>query len=153
MKEKEKGALPITDSNMTRFNITLEEGVDLVLYSLKNAWGSEIFIPKIPSYNIIDLAKAIGGENCKINITGIRPGEKIHEQMIGLEDAPHTYEYDDHYKILPAIYNWSSDPERNKGGVKVDKNFTYSSDNNKEWMSVGELKEWIDANKSKIGKI
>ena len=89
----------------------------------------------------------------KHKIIGIRPGEKIHEQMIGLEDAPHTYEYKDHYKILPAIYNWSSDPERNKGGVKVDGNFTYTSDNNKEWMSAKMLKDWIEANQDKIGKI
>ena len=101
---------------------------------------------------ITDIAKAVSG-TAKHKTIGIRPGEKIHEQMIGLEDAPHTYEYKDHYKILPAIYNWSSDPERNKGGVKVDGNFTYTSDNNKEWMSIDDLKQWIDTNSTKIGKI
>ena len=101
---------------------------------------------------IIDIAKAVR-KTATHKIIGIRPGEKIHEQMIGLEDAPHTFEYKGHYKILPAIYNLSSDPERNKGGVKVDENFTYTSDNNKEWMSIDDLKQWIDTNSKKIGKI
>jgi UDP-N-acetylglucosamine 4,6-dehydratase (inverting) len=152
IKLKETGELPITDPDMTRFMISLEEAVELVWHAFDNMQGGEIYVKKIPSMNITDIAKAVS-ETAEQKIIGIRPGEKIHEQMIGLEDAPHTYEYSDHYKILPAIYNWSSDPLRNKGGTIVDENFTYSSDNNKEWMSVGELKEWIDANKSKIGKI
>ena len=152
IKLKETGELPITDPRMTRFMITVEDAVELVWHAFDDMQGGEIYVKKIPSMTIPDIATAVS-EAAKQKTIGIRAGEKIHEQMIGLEDAPHTYEYDDHYKILPAIYNWSSDPERNKGGVKVDKNFTYSSDNNKEWMSVGELKEWIDAHKSKIGKI
>jgi len=109
-------------------------------------------VKKIPSMTIPDIATAVDEKAIQKTI-GIRPGEKIHEQMIGLEDAPHTYEYNDHYKILPAIYNWSSDPNRNKGGIKVDENFTYSSDQNKEWMSVKDLKEWIKDNREKIGQI
>jgi FlaA1/EpsC-like NDP-sugar epimerase len=132
--------------------ISLEEGVELVWHAFDDMKGGEIYVKKIPSMNITDIAKAVS-ESAKHKIIGVRPGEKIHEQMIGLEDAPHTYEYSDHYKILPAIYNWSSDPQRNKGGVKVDEDFTYSSGSNEEWMSVDELQDWIEANKSKIGKI
>ena len=100
---------------------------------------------------ITDIAKAVS-ETAKQKIIGIRPGEKIHEQMIGIEDAPHTYEYKDHYKILSAIYNWSSDPDRNKGGIKVNENFKYTSDNNKEWMGIEDLQQWIKANKEKLEK-
>jgi FlaA1/EpsC-like NDP-sugar epimerase len=132
--------------------ISLEESVKLVWHAFDNMLGGEIYVKKIPSMTILDIAKSVSRE-AKYRIIGIRPGEKIHEQMIGLEDAPHTYEYKDHYKILPAIYNWSSDPQRNKGGVKVDENFTYTSDNNKEWMSIDDLKQWIDTNSTKIGKI
>ena len=152
IKLKETGELPITDPRMTRFMISLEEGVRLVWHAFDDMQGGEIYVKKIPSMTIIDIAKAVSG-TAKHKIIGIRPGEKIHEQMFGLEDAPHTYEYKDHYKILPAIYNWSSDPERNKGGVKVDENFTYTSDNNKEWMSIDDLKQWIDTNSTKIGQI
>jgi UDP-N-acetylglucosamine 4,6-dehydratase (inverting) len=152
IKLKETGELPITDPNMTRFMISLEESVKLVWHAFDNMLGGEIYVKKIPSMTILDIAKAVS-ETATHKIIGIRPGEKIHEQMIGLEDAPHTYEYKDHYKILPAIYNWSSDPQRNKGGIKVDENFTYSSDSNKEWMSVYDLQQWIDANSTKIGKI
>ena len=99
-----------------------------------------------------DIAKAI---SISVNqrIIGIRPGEKIHEQMIGLEDAPNTFEYKNHYKILPAIHNWSTDPARIKDGIKVADNFIYTSDNNKEWMSSKDLAYWIDSNKNKIGLI
>ena len=152
IKIKKTGKLPITDPRMTRFMITLEDSVELVWHAFNDMQGGEIYVKKIPSMAITDIAKAVSVTAIH-EVTGIRPGEKIHEQMIGLEDAPHTYEHKDHYKILPAIYNWSSDPDRNKGGVKVSENFTYSSDQNKEWMSVGMLKSWIDSNKSKIGKI
>ena len=152
IKIKKTGKLPITDPRMTRFMITLEDSVELVWHAFNDMQGGEIYVKKIPSMTITDIAKSVSVTAIH-EVTGIRPGEKIHEQMIGLEDAPHTYEYKDHYKILPAIYNWSSDPDRNKGGVKVSENFTYSSDQNKEWMSVGMLKSWIDSNKSKIGKI
>jgi UDP-N-acetylglucosamine 4,6-dehydratase/5-epimerase len=152
IKLKETGELPITDPNMTRFMISLEEGVELVWHAFDDMQGGEIYVKKIPSMTITDIARAVS-KTAKHRVIGIRPGEKIHEQMIGLEDAQHTYEYKDYYKILPAIYNWSSDPERNKGGVKVNENFTYTSDNNKEWMSVNDLRQWIDANSTKIGKI
>ena len=152
IKLKETGELPITDPKMTRFMISLEEGVELVWHAFNDMQGGEIYVKKIPSMTIPDIATAVDEKAVQKTI-GIRPGEKIHEQMIGLEDAPHTYEYDDHYKILPAIYNWSSDPKRNKGGAKVDENFTYSSEQNKEWMSVKDLQQWITANREKIGQI
>ena len=152
IKLKETGELPITDPNMTRFMISLEEGVELVWHAFDDMQGGEIYVKKIPSMAITDIAKAVS-QDAKHKIIGIRPGEKIHEQMIGLEDAPHTYEYDDHYKILPAIYNWSSDPERNKGGIKVNEGFIYTSDKNDEWMSIEDLRQWIGANKGEIGKI
>ena len=132
--------------------ISLEDAVELVWHAFDDMKGGEIYVKKIPSMTITDIAKAVS-ETAKQKVIGIRPGEKIHEQMIGIEDAPHTYEYKDHYKILPAIYNWSSDPKRNKGGVKVDENFTYSSDTNKKWMSVKDLQRWIEINNKKIGKI
>jgi UDP-N-acetylglucosamine 4,6-dehydratase/5-epimerase len=152
MKLKETGELTITDAKMTRFMISLEECVELVWHAFNYMQGGEIYVKKIPSMTITDIASAID-EKAAQKIIGIRPGEKIHEQMIGLEDAPHTYEYDDHYKILPAIYNWSSDPKRIEGGTKVDENFTYSSDQNKEWMSVKDLQQWIKANRENIGQI
>ena len=152
IKLKETGELPITDPKMTRFMISLEEGVELVWHAFDDMQGGEIYVKKIPSMNILDIARAVNHE-ASHKIIGIRPGEKIHEQMIGPEDAPHTYEYEDHYKILPAIYNWSSDPERNKDGVKVSENFVYSSEINQEWMSVEDLQRWIEDNRHKIGKI
>ncbi len=152
IKLKETGELPITDPNMTRFMISLEESVKMVWHAFDDMQGGEIYVKKIPSMIITDIAKAVS-KTAKHKVIGIRPGEKIHEQMIGLEDAPHTYEYKDHYKILPAIYNWSSDPKRNKGGIKVDDNFTYSSNVNKDWMGIDDLQQWIHTNSAKIGKI
>ena len=149
---KDTGNLPITDPKMTRFMISLEEGVELVWHAFNDMQGGEIYVKKIPSMKITDIAKAVS-ETAKQSIIGIRPGEKIHEQMIGMEDAPHTYEYHDHYKILPAIYNWSSDSKRNKDGIKVAENFTYSSEKNQDWMSVEDLRKWISDNKARIGKI
>ena len=148
----ETGELPITDPAMTRFMISLEEGVELVWHAFDDMEGGEIYVKKVPSMVITDIAKAVS-KDTKQKTIGIRPGEKIHEQMIGVEDAPHTYEYDDHYKILPAIYNWSSDPKRNKGGIKVANDFKYSSDTNQEWMGIEELQKWISDNKAKIGEI
>jgi UDP-N-acetylglucosamine 4,6-dehydratase len=148
----EKGILPITDKRMTRFMITLEQGVDLVWLAFENMIGAEIYVKKIPSMNIVDIATAVAPEAVH-EIVGIRPGEKLHEQMIGLEDAPHTYEYDGYYKILPAINNWSSDPERISDGKNVPSDFIYSSDNNTDWMSVASLKTWIEKNREKVGKI
>jgi UDP-N-acetylglucosamine 4,6-dehydratase len=146
------GILPITDIRMTRFMITLEQGVELVWHAFEDMQGGEIYVKKIPSMTIVDIARAVA-TTAKHKIIGIRPGEKIHEQMIGTEDAPHTFEYDDHYKILPAIHNWSSDPSRINGGQKVDENFMYISDKNTEWMSVESLQTWIAAYKNKIDGI
>ncbi|ANE56402.1 UDP-N-acetylglucosamine 4,6-dehydratase (inverting) [Methylomonas sp. DH-1] len=147
-----KGVLPITDVRMTRFMITLEQGVDLVWRAFDDMVGGEIYVKKIPSMNIVDIARAVAPD-AQHEIVGIRPGEKLHEQMIGLEDAPYTYEYGDYYKILPAIHNWSSDPERINRGVRVAPDFVYCSDNNTEWMSVAELQAWLEQNRDKVGKI
>ena len=146
------GVLPITDTRMTRFMITLEQGVELVWHAFEDMLGGEIYVKKIPSMNIVDIAKAVV-PTAQHEIVGIRPGEKLHEQMIGLEDAPHTYEYDDYYKILPAIHSWSSDPERINGGKNVAADFIYCSDNNTDWMSVGALHAWIEENRERVGKI
>lgn len=146
------GELPITDIRMTRFMITLEEGVKLVWRAFEDMLGGEIYVKKIPSMKIGDIAFAVSS-NAKQKIIGIRPGEKIHEQMIGFEDAPHTFEYDGYYKILPAIHGWSSDKNRIKHGKKVDDNFTYTSNNNTEWMTIDDLKMWIELNKDYIGAI
>jgi UDP-N-acetylglucosamine 4,6-dehydratase (inverting) len=145
-------SLPITDSRMTRFMISLEQGVDLVWHAFQDMVGGEIYVKKIPSMNLVDIANACV-PNAIHDIVGIRPGEKLHEQMIGQEDALYTYEYDEHFKILPAIHNWSADPFRIKDGNLVAENFTYSSDNNPERMSIEELKGWISSNTSKLGRI
>ena len=148
----DKGILPITDERMTRFMITLEQGVELVWHAFDDMVGGEIYVKKIPSMNILDIARAVS-PSTKFEMVGIRPGEKLHEQMIGAEDAPFTYEYDDYYKILPAIHEWSKDPMRINNGKLVMSDFNYSSDNNKEWMSVEELASWVAKNSEKIGKI
>ena len=146
------GVFPITDNRMTRFMITLEEGVELVWHAFNDMKGGEIYIKKIPSMKVTDIAKAISKEATQ-EIVGIRPGEKLHEQMVGVEDAPYTYEYPDHYKILPSIHDWNKDPGRIGNGVKVDSNFSYCSDSNKEWMDIKTLQNWIEKNNSNIGKI
>jgi UDP-N-acetylglucosamine 4,6-dehydratase (inverting) len=146
------GELPITDARMTRFMITLEQGVELVWHAFEDMTGGEIYVKKIPSMTILDIARAVAPEATH-RIIGVRPGEKIHEQMIGAEDALHTFEYPSHYKILPAIHGWSSDPARNGGGVRVPDGFTYTSDNNTEWMSVDELTAWITSNRHKFNAI
>lgn len=151
-KAKSGEPLPITDPKMSRFMITLEEGVALVWQAFDDMVGGEIYVKKIPSMNLIDIARAVS-DTSKHKIIGVRPGEKMHEQMIGIEDSPHTYEYENYFKILPAIHDWSNDPERINGGKKVDQDFIYSSDNNQEWMSVGTLREWIRSNGNKIGHI
>ena len=147
---KDQGALPITDKRMTRFMISLEQGVELVWHAFKDMQGGEIYVKKIPSMKLTDLALA-AAPDARHEIVGIRPGEKLHEQMIGAEDALYTYEYADHFKILPAINNWSSDPVRIKDGKLVPEDFVYASDSNTEWMSVSELQVWIEANREKIG--
>jgi FlaA1/EpsC-like NDP-sugar epimerase len=148
----DRGTLPITDDRMTRFMISLEQGVELVWHAFEDMVGGEIYVKKIPSMKVTDVARACVS-NAKHEIVGIRPGEKLHEQMIGTEDALHTYEYPEHYKILPAIHDWSNDPFRIKKGLKVAESFNYSSDNNPEWMSVETLKVWIKQNRDKVGKI
>jgi UDP-N-acetylglucosamine 4,6-dehydratase len=152
MSIRDKGVLPITDPRMTRFMISLEQGVELVWHAFHDMEGGEVYVKKIPSMNICDIARVVAPE-AKHDIIGIRPGEKLHEQMIGAEDAPHTFEYPEHFKILPAIYNWSASLARIKDGKPVPEGFTYSSDNNKEWMTEGELAAWVDENKVKIGQI
>ena len=146
------GKLPITDDRMTRFMISLEEGVELVWHAMEDMKGGEIYVKKIPSMKVTDVAIAVD-DKADHEIVGIRPGEKLHEQMIGFEDAPYTYEYSNHYKILPSINSWANDPERIGSGKKVADDFIYSSDNNKEWMNISELKDWIEKNHSNIGKI
>ncbi len=138
------GVLPITDTRMTRFMITLEQAVKLVWHAFEDMLGGEIYVRKMPSMNIIDIAKAIA-PGVRLDIIGVRPGEKLHEQLVGIEDSPHCYEYDQHYKVLPAIHNWSSDPARINGGTKVADGFSYTSDNNSDWMSVAQLRDWIIA--------
>jgi UDP-N-acetylglucosamine 4,6-dehydratase/5-epimerase len=145
----EMGELPITDPSMTRFMITLEQGVDLVWHAFDDMLGGEIYVKRIPSMKITDIAQAVDPSAHQTTI-GIRPGEKIHEQMIGSEDAMHTYEYSDYYKILPMIHQWSSDPTRIKDGCKVSADFQYTSDRNQDWMSVEQLRLWIDANRDKL---
>lgn len=151
MEESRKGSLPITDPRMTRFMISLESGVELVWRAFDDMVGGEVYVKKIPSMRIGDIAKAVD-PTAKHELIGIRPGEKLHEQMIGIEDAPHTFEYEGYYKILPAIHNWSSDPKRIAGGTKVPEDFVYSSDNNAEWMTIESLQHWIRDNRDKIGK-
>ena len=149
---KESGVLTITDPRMTRFMISLEQGVELVWHAFEDMVGGEIYVKKIPSMTMPDLATAVSA-TAEQKIIGIRPGEKLHEQMISAEDSFHTYEYPEHFKILPAINGWDETPERIKDGVKVPEGFVYASDNNSEWMTTGQLKEWIETNKAKIGKI
>ena len=152
LKKKESGILPITDKRMTRFMITLDEGVKLVWHAFEDMLGGEIYVKKIPSIKITDIAKVVAPE-AKLKIIGIRPGEKLHEQMIGIEDSPLTFEYAEHYKILPAIHNWARDSKRIKNGKPVKDNFLYSSDSNENWMTKKELSIWLEENKNKIGLI
>lgn len=152
LSKQNEGALPITDNRMTRFMITLEQGVGLMWHAFDDMVGGEIYVKKTPSMTITDIARAVSPD-AEHKIVGVRPGEKLHEQMIGAEDALHTYEYPEHFKILPAIYNWSRDPNRINNGVKVPADFTYCSDNNPDWMSVESLQEWIEKNLNSVGKI
>jgi UDP-N-acetylglucosamine 4,6-dehydratase (inverting) len=149
---RNKGLLPITDERMTRFMISLEQGVELVWHAFEDMVGGEIYVKKIPSMKVTDLARVLAPE-CKQEVVGIRPGEKLHEQMIGAEDAYYTFEYPKHFKILPTINDWGSSPERIKDGKKVPEGFVYASDNNGEWMTDAELQAWIDTNGEKIGSI
>ena len=141
-KMRETGTLPITDPRMTRFWITIEQGVKFVLYCLDSMNGGELFVPKIPSMNIIDLAKAIAPE-CKHDIIGIRPGEKLHEVMITEDDARHTLEFDDYYIIEPEFKWWSAEKHMSNGGRPVKEGFRYASDTNDRWLTVEELRKLI----------
>ena len=147
---KDKGLIPITDERMTRFMISLEQGVELVWHAFGDMEGGEIYVKKIPSMKVIDLAKVVAPD-ARLEIIGIRPGEKLHEQMISEEDSYFTYEYPEHFKILPAINNWSLDIKRIKDGQKVPEGFSYTSNNNSEWMGLDTLKSWIALNYEKIG--
>lgn len=146
----DKGVLPITDPRMTRFMITLEQGVELVWNAFNDMVGGEIYVRKIPSMTITDIAQA-AVPGARHETIGIRPGEKLHEQMISAEDAYYTYEYPDYYKILPAIHGWGEDPARIQGGRRVPEGFTYSSDNNPDWMDVDTLAQWIAQHRDRLG--
>jgi UDP-N-acetylglucosamine 4,6-dehydratase len=150
MSIKKGEILPITDNRMTRFMISLEEGVELVWQAFDDMVGGEIYVKKIPSMKVTDIALAVNGDSLQEEV-GIRPGEKLHEQMIGQEDALYTYEYPNFFKILPSINDWSEDEKRIGSGIKVDPKFIYSSDSNKEWMKIETLKNWIKVNTNKVG--
>ncbi len=149
---KGKGVLPITDERMTRFMISLEQGVELVWHAFEDMVGGEIYVKKIPSMKVVELAKVVAPD-AQLDFVGIRPGEKLHEQMIGEEDSFYTYSYLGYFKILPAIHSWNTSVQRIKDGKKVLEGFVYSSDNNSEWMSREDLSVWIEQNKEKIGAI
>lgn len=152
MSIKDTGVLPITDPRMTRFMISLEHGVELVWHAFEDMVGGETYVKKIPSMKVTDIASVVAPE-ARHDVIGIRPGEKLHEQMIGIEDSPYTYEYDEHYKILPAINKWANDLARIKNGRKVADDFFYTSDQNADWMDKQALMDWIDRNREKIGAI
>ena len=143
MKKKLEGKLPITDATMTRFNISLQGGVDMVMHAIEQAWGGEIFIPKIPSYKITDVAEAVAPE-CTLDIIGIRPGEKIHEEMITSSDSYNTYDLGKYFTILPSVPNFKiEDFIKTFDAVKVEEGFTYNSGTNTEWETVLGLRELI----------
>ena len=140
MEKRKKGVLPITDESMTRFNISLTGGVEMVLHALKSAWGGELYVPKIPSYKIVDVANAIGPD-CKKEIVGIRPGEKIHEEMITSSDSFNTYDLGKYYVILPSITNWDLNLyKKTFNAVKVQEGFSYNSGDNSQWETVESLR-------------
>jgi UDP-N-acetylglucosamine 4,6-dehydratase len=150
IKKRKDGILPITDPNMTRFNISLQGGVDMVMHALEHAWGGELFVPKIPSYKITDVAQAIG-PNCKLDIVGIRPGEKVHEEMITASDSFYTYDLGKYFAILPSSSSWPlSDFIKKFNAVKVPLGFTYNSGENNEWETIESMrkliKEHVDPN-------
>lgn len=143
INRKKDGILPITDPNMTRFNISLQGGVDMVMHALFNAWGGEIFIPKIPSYRITDVAEAVGPE-CEHRVVGIRPGEKVHEEMITPSDSFYTYDLGSYYAILPTTPKWElKDFKKEFNAVKVPEGFAYNSGENSDWETVETLRHLI----------
>lgn len=143
MNKKKEGILPITSDKMTRFNISLQAGVDMVMNALLNAWGGEIFIPKIPSYKILDIANAIGPD-CDKPVVGIRPGEKIHEEMITTSDSYNTFDLGEYFIILPTVPRWNLDEFKAKfKAVKVSEGFSYNSGTNTEWETIDSLRKLI----------
>jgi len=143
-QRKKTGSLPITDPHMTRFNISLAEGVEMVLHAIQNAWGGELFVPKIPSYRITDIAKAIGPD-CEHPVIGIRPGEKIHEEMITSSDSFTTYDLGQYYVILPQVTNWDLDAYIEKwNATSVPNGFSYNSGSNNKFLSVDEIRVLIN---------
>lgn len=143
LEQRQKGVLPITDERMTRFNISLQEGVDLVLYALERMWGGEVFVPKIPSYRILDVAEAVA-PGVRREIVGIRPGEKLHEEMVTETDGLNTLEFHKHLVILPSLPLWDTDTYcREFNGRRCQYGFKYASDTNEEWLSVVQLRELI----------
>lgn len=143
LEKRKTGTLPITDERMTRFNISLEEGVDLVFHALDQMWGGELFVPKIPSYRITDVAEAIGPE-CKRVVVGIRPGEKLHEEMITETDGLSTLEFERYFVILPSTREWDpAEYGKTFKGRRCEYGFKYSSSNNTEWLSVEQLRDLI----------
>jgi UDP-N-acetylglucosamine 4,6-dehydratase/5-epimerase len=139
----------ITDERMTRFMISLDEAVEMVEVALEDMEGGELYVRKIPSMNIVDILRTIEPE-ASYKVIGIRPGEKLHEQMISVEESRFTYEYERYFKVLPDLNNWSIDPKFVKGGQKVGKEFSYTSDNNSEWMLREDLSIWFKKN---IGRL
>lgn len=143
IKKRKDGFLPITDASMTRFNISLEEGVDMVLHALHEAWGGEIFVPKIPSYKLTEVARAIAPD-LEHRIVGIRPGEKIHEEMITSSDSFYTYDLGKYYVILPSVTNWNlSEYQKTFQAVKVAEGFCYNSGENTDWVTAEDLRKLI----------
>ena len=142
IEQSKRGVLTITDFKMTRFMLSLTDAVDTVMHAFKDMAGSEIFVKKIPSVKIYELAKGIAPE-CKFKEIGIRPGEKMHEQLISKDEAQYTYEYDNFFKILSPLNNWNQGKRRIGKGQKVSKDFFYTSDNNDKWLTGSDLKEWI----------
>lgn len=146
LNKKESGVLPITDPNMTRFNISLDDGVKMVLHALENAWGGELFVPKIPSYRIMDLAEAIGPD-CEHPVIGIRPGEKIHEEMITSSDSFTTYDLGEYFVILPQVPGWDLQQYIEHFSAKrVPEGFSYSSGTNEDFLDVDTIRELIRVN-------
>jgi len=148
---RERGEIPITDDRMTRFMISLDQAVELVWHAIDDMLGGEIYVRKIPSMKVTDIADVIA-PGARLKTIGIRPGEKLHEQMIGEEDSWYTFEYDTYFKILPAINQWYKDPKRIKAGKRVEEYFSYRSDNNSHWMTKDELSAWVAKNSDKIEK-
>lgn len=150
LSQKAKGVLPITDKRMTRFNISLREGVDMVLYSLEHCIGGEIIVPKIPSYRIMDVAEAIGPE-CEMPEVGIRPGEKLHEEMVTESDSQNTVENEKYYVIVPMLVGTNQEAliekfARHHRASRVESGFRYSSDKNSDWLTIAQIRELISAN-------